>query len=229
MVIWSFIMYHQEETCICALFSFDRYVEIRRLINIDTELLSFGDEKISSCMCLRARYINNFACWSIVLFLVIYQWISVMIIENTQTFTEIYVNKFILIHILSPFEIVGKAYISRYFKFRDKYSMTVHNDLLEKRVTNCSVLSFFRQSPFNFYLMVKSILHCLLPAIFRVEGKFSTRNNTTTQQSQNPNRYRHPICSSHIHSLSNPSIVTIVRFATVICLLTSLSGASTNS
>ena len=72
MVIWSFIMYHQEETCICTLFSFDRYVEIRALVNIDTELLSFRDERISSRMRLRPLDIDHFACRAVVLFLVVY-------------------------------------------------------------------------------------------------------------------------------------------------------------
>ena len=97
------VMHTQQEACICAFLSFDRYVEVRALINIDTELLSFRDEKITSRMCLRPLDINNFACWAVELFMVIYYWISVMIVENTQTFTELYVNTLFLIHISHSF------------------------------------------------------------------------------------------------------------------------------
>ena len=46
------------------------------------------------------------------------------------------------------FEIVGKAYISRYFKLCKNYSIPQHNDLSDEDVTKCSFSLLFRQSHF---------------------------------------------------------------------------------
>jgi len=56
------------------------------------------------------------------------------------------------------YEIVGKAYISRYFKLWKNYSIPQHNDLSDEDVTKCSYSSLFRQSQYSEFKELKKPL-----------------------------------------------------------------------